>query len=131
MVSRAEQRSEAVSYWMQDSLPARLREAGRLMILQSYRHIGAHLLRVSGPEQRESPKSVGQEASGWACGTDFLSVSILRQDSVAHEVFIDLARNAASFVDGPDDQRLTAAVVAGHKDLIDVGGVDFVFGLKV
>ena len=55
----------------------------------------------------------------------------LRQIRVPHQVAIAFARGAAAFVDGPDDQALAAAAVAGGEDALDAGRVFLVLGLDV
>ena len=49
----------------------------------------------------------------------------------AHQVFVDGAGGAAAFVDGPDDQRLAAAAVAGGEHARHAGGELAVLGLVV
>src|SRR5579864_8034681 len=44
----------------------------------------------------------------------------LEQVGRAHQIPVALARGAASLVDGPDDQALSPAAVAGRKDVFDV-----------
>src|SRR4051812_17745847 len=41
----------------------------------------------------------------------------------AHEIFVYCAGGFAAFVDGPDDERLTAAQVAGGEDAFQAGHV--------
>jgi hypothetical protein len=45
-----------------------------------------------------------------------LKTDFLRQICVAHQVAIAFTRSAASFIDGPDNQALTAPHVTGRKD---------------
>src|SRR5256885_11942801 len=53
------------------------------------------------------------------------------QVGVTHEVTVALARRAASFVEGPDDQALAPAAVAGREHLRNAGLVFAVFSLDV
>src|ERR1035437_760465 len=55
----------------------------------------------------------------------------LRKLSGAHEEAVGFAGGAAAFVDGPDDEGLAAAAVAGGEDVGDVGFEFSVFGLVV
>src|SRR5690349_9063986 len=45
-----------------------------------------------------------------------------RQIRVPHQIAIALAGSAAALVDGPDDEALAAAAVAGREDAGDAGG---------
>ncbi len=47
---------------------------------------------------------------------------------MTHEELIDAPGGLAAFADGPDDEALSAANVAGGKDAGDAGGVVFVAG---
>src|SRR5690606_29542147 len=49
----------------------------------------------------------------------------------AHEVAVAFAGGGAAFVDGPDDEALAAAAIAGGEDAGEVGRVDVVVGLDV
>ena len=49
----------------------------------------------------------------------------------AHQVAVAFAGGAAAFVEGPDDQALAAAAVAGGENAFDVGGIFFELGFDV
>jgi hypothetical protein len=54
-----------------------------------------------------------------------------RRTRRAHQVAVAFAGGAAAFVEGPDDQALAAAAVAGGEDALEVGRVLLVLGLDV
>ena len=55
----------------------------------------------------------------------------LRQVRPPHEVAVALAGGAAAFVEGPHDEALAAAAVAGSEDAGDALGVFFEVGFHV
>ena len=55
----------------------------------------------------------------------------LRQSRGAHEVAVAFAGCAAAFVNGPDDQALAAAAVAGGEHALDAGRVPALVRLEV
>ena len=55
----------------------------------------------------------------------------LRQIRGSHEEAIAFASGATTFIEGPDDEALAAAAVAGGKDAGEAGGVFLVLGLDV
>ena len=56
---------------------------------------------------------------------------VLGQVCVPHKVTVAFAGGAAAFVEGPDDQALAAAAVAGGEDAFKIGGVLFELGHDV
>src|SRR5688572_30299815 len=54
-----------------------------------------------------------------------------REAGFAHQILIDGAGGAAAFVDGPDDEGLPAAAVAGGEDAFKACGEAAVLGLEV
>src|SRR3989338_8647529 len=52
----------------------------------------------------------------------------LRQVRTPHQILINIPGNTSSFVDGPDDQALAAAHIAGGEYPFDAGGEFSVFG---
>lgn len=55
----------------------------------------------------------------------------LRQIRGSHEEAVAFTSGATTFIEGPDDEALAAAAVAGGKDAGEAGGVFLVLGLDV
>ena len=53
------------------------------------------------------------------------------QQRCSHEVFVDFSGAFAAFADGPDDEGLSAAHIAGGEDFGDIGDEGFVAGFYV
>ena len=62
--------------------------------------------------------------------SDFRYVQVYgvsRQIRIAVQIFVDLSGRFSSFPDGPDDERLSSAHIAGCEDLLPVCAVTAVF----
>ena len=57
--------------------------------------------------------------------------SLLRQVGGAHQEAVAFASRTAAFVDGPDDEGLSAADIAGGEDSGNIGREGAVFGFDV
>ncbi len=70
--------------------------------------------------------------SVWSDKSDRSTCRTAYGRSVAsHKIPVALARGAAAFLEGPDDEALAAAAIAGGEDARDAGGIFAVVGLDI